>query len=47
MVGGIKEAIREDIEEKKEISYLRKRDQIENLERSKNFYVSITLSVSY
>ena len=34
----IKEAIKEDIDLKKEISNLKKKDQLENLERGKNFH---------
>jgi predicted DNA-binding protein len=35
----IKDAIQEDIEQKKEISLLKKKDQVENLERGKNFHL--------
>lgn len=42
MVGEVKEILKEDIDQRKEISYLRKLDQQENLLRSKNFYVSFT-----
>jgi hypothetical protein len=34
----IKGAIQEDINQKKEISLLKKKDQMENLERGKNFH---------
>jgi hypothetical protein len=39
LIGEIKEAIHEDIELKKEISLLKKKDQQENLERGKNFHL--------
>lgn len=39
LINEIKEAIQEDIEQKKEISLLKKKDQIENLERGKNFHL--------
>lgn len=44
MVGEVKEIFKEDIGQRKEISYLRKIDQQENLLRSKNFYVSYILA---
>lgn len=39
MVEGLKEALYEDNEQRKEISMLKKLDQSENIKRSKNFYV--------
>ena len=41
MVEGLYEAFREDIEQKRELSFLKKIDQEENLVRAKNFYVII------
>ena len=38
IVSEIKEALWEDIEQKKEISLLKKKDQMENWERGKNFH---------
>lgn len=38
IVGEIKEALWEDIEQKKEISLLKKKDQMENFERGRNFH---------
>ena len=38
LISEIKEAIKEDIDLKKEISNLKKKDQLENLERGKNFH---------
>ena len=38
LIQEIKEALYEDIEQKKEISMLKKRDQLENYERGKNFH---------
>lgn len=38
LLGDIKEALKEDIEQKKEINYLRKIDQEENYKRGKNFH---------
>lgn len=43
MVEGFKEAFNEDIDQKREISFLKKLDQAENLERTKNFYVTIRI----
>jgi len=37
LISEIKAAIHEDIEQKKEITLLKKKDQMENLERGKNF----------
>uniref|UniRef100_A0A7S3CKU3 Uncharacterized protein n=1 Tax=Strombidium rassoulzadegani TaxID=1082188 RepID=A0A7S3CKU3_9SPIT len=37
LINEIKEALREDIEQKKEIYFLKKKDQLENYERGKNF----------
>ena len=42
MVEGLYEAFREDIEQKRELSFLKKIDQEENLVRAKNFYVIIS-----
>jgi hypothetical protein len=39
LISEIKDAIQEDIEQKKEISLLKKKDQIENLERGRNFHL--------
>ena len=38
LIHEIKEALQEDIDQKKEISLLKKKDQIENYERGKNFH---------
>ena len=38
LVNEIKEAFHEDIEQRKEISFLKKKDQMENFERGKNFH---------
>ena len=38
LIAEIKEALREDIDQKKEISLLKKKDQMENYERGKNFH---------
>lgn len=38
MVSEVKDAIREDVEKKKELSLLRKLDQEENYHRSLNFH---------
>ena len=38
IVSEIKTALWEDIEQKKEISLLKKKDQMENYERGKNFH---------
>ena len=38
LIKEVKEAIMEDVEQKKEISLLKKKDQIENYERGKNFH---------
>ena len=38
LIQEIKEALQEDVEQKKEISLLKKKDQLENLERGKNFH---------
>lgn len=34
----MKEALYEDVEQKKEINFLKKKDQMENYERGKNFH---------
>lgn len=34
----VRDALREDIDQKKEISLLKKKDQMENFERGKNFH---------
>ena len=38
LITEIKEALKEDIDQKKEISLLKKKDQMENFERGKNFH---------
>lgn len=38
LITEIKEALKEDIDQKKEISLLKKKDQMENYERGKNFH---------
>ena len=38
LVEEIKEALKEDTDQRKEISMLKKKDQLENLERGKNFH---------
>ena len=47
MVEGLYEAFREDIEQKRELSFLKKIDQEENLVRAKNFYVIILTKTNY
>ena len=39
MLESLQDAWKEDVEQRKEISYLKKKDQQENLKRSKNFYM--------
>jgi len=38
LIHEIKEALQEDVDQKKEISLLKKKDQVENYERGKNFH---------
>lgn len=38
LIKEVKEAFREEVDQKKEISLLKKKDQIENFERGKNFH---------
>ena len=38
LVTEVKLALKEDVDQKKEISLLKKKDQIENYERGKNFH---------
>lgn len=38
LIKGLKDALKEEVDQKKEISLLKKKDQIENYERGKNFH---------
>ena len=38
LIKEVKEAFKEEVDQKKEISLLKKKDQIENYERGKNFH---------
>lgn len=38
LIKEVKEAFKEEVDQKKEISLLKKKDQIENFERGKNFH---------
>ena len=47
MINGFKEAVKEDQEQKREIQFLKKIDQLENLHRTQNFYVTHCLLNNY
>ena len=38
LIKEVKDAMKEEVDQKKEISLLKKKDQIENFERGKNFH---------